>query len=132
MSTEAIHALRLVRRRDHAAAAPSSRLSRFARRQGWTIGVAALLVVLLLWRASQLPEFGGFEIRTITAGTMRLAFLAMAQSVIVISGGIDLSVGAMMVLANCLSALWMEDQGLAACLLFAVLVARRSPSPCRR
>ena len=46
----------------------------------------------------------------------------MAQGVIVVSGGVDLSVGAMMVLANCLSALWMEDQGLAACLLFAVLV----------
>ena len=102
--------------------APSSRLSRFARRQGWTIGVAALLVVLLAWRASQLPEFGGFEIRTITAGTMPLAFLAMAQGVIVIAGGVDLSVGAMMVLANCLSALWMEDQGLGACLLFAILV----------
>ena len=101
---------------------PSSTFSRFARRQGWTIGVAVLLVVLLLWRASQLPDFGGFEIRTITAGTMPLAFLAMAQGVIVIAGGIDLSVGAMMVLANCLSALWMEDQGLGACLALGVVV----------
>jgi ribose transport system permease protein len=101
---------------------PSSAFSRFARRQGWTVGVALLLVVLLLWRVSQLPDFGGFEIRTITAGTMPLAFLAMAQGVIVISGGVDLSVGAMMVLANCLSALWMEDQGVGVCFAFAVLV----------
>ena len=99
---------------------PSSRLSRLARRHGWTAGVGLLLVVLLLWRVSQLPQFGNFEIRTITAGTMSLAFLAMAQSVIVISGGIDLSIGAMMVLANCLSALWMEDQSLGACLAIAV------------
>ena len=99
---------------------PSSRLSRLARRHGWTVGVGLLLVVLLLWRVSQLPQFGNFEIRTITAGTMSLAFLAMAQSVIVISGGIDLSIGAMMVLANCLSALWMEDQSLGACLAIAV------------
>ena len=55
--------------------------SRLARRQGWTAGVAVLLVVLLLWRVSQLPAFGDFEIRTITAGTMSLAFLAMAQAV---------------------------------------------------
>ena len=41
---------------------------------------------------------------------------------IVISGGIDLSVGSMMVFANCLSALWMEDQGLGACLALAVAV----------
>ena len=104
----------------HQAAEPSSRFSRLARRHGWTAGVAVLLVVLLLWRFSQLPQFGNFEIRTITAGTMALAFLAMGQSVIVISGGIDLSIGSMMVLANCLSALWMEDQSLGACLAIAV------------
>jgi ribose transport system permease protein len=100
---------------------PSSRRARFVQRQGWTVGVAGLLVVLLLWRVSQLPSFGGFEIRTITASaTMPLAFLAMAQGVIVISGGVDLSAGAMMVLANCLAALWMEDQGLGACLLISL------------
>jgi ribose transport system permease protein len=71
---------------------------------------------------SQLPSFGGFEIRTITAGTMSLAFLAMAQGVVVISGGIDLSVGSMMVFANCLSALWMEDRSFGACALLAVAV----------
>jgi ribose transport system permease protein len=101
---------------------PSSQLSRLARRYGWPVGVGVLLAVLLFWRISQLPDFGNFEIRTITAGTMSLAFLAMAQAVIVISGGIDLSVGSMMVLANCLAAMWMEDQDLAACLAFAVLV----------
>ena len=101
---------------------PSSRWSRLARRHGWTAGVGLLFVVLLLWRVSQLPQFGNFEIRTITAGTMSLAFLAMAQSVIVISGGIDLSIGAMMVLANCLSALWMEDQSLGACFAIAIVV----------
>ena len=78
--------------------------------------------MLLLWRVSQLPRFGDFEIRTITAGTMALAFLAMAQAVVVISGGIDLSVGSMMVFANCLAALWMEDQGLGACWRIAVAV----------
>ncbi len=46
----------------------------------------------------------------------------MAQSVIVIGGGIDLSVGAQMVFANCLSALWMEDRGFGACLGIAVAV----------
>jgi ribose transport system permease protein len=101
---------------------PTSRLSRFVQRQGWTVGVAVLLVVLLLWRVSQLPKFEGFEIRTITAGTMSLAFLAMAQSVVVISGGIDLSVGPMMVFVNCLSVAWMGDRGLGACLLIALVV----------
>ena len=101
---------------------PSSQFSRFVRRHGWTVGVAVLLVVLVFWRASQLPDVNGFAIRTVTAGSMSLAFLAMAQSVIVISGGIDLSVGAKMVFANCLSAMWMEDKGLAACLALGLVV----------
>ena len=101
---------------------PTSRLSRFVRRQGWTVGVALLLLVLLFWRASQVPKFGAFEIRTITAGTMSLAFLAMAQSIIVISGGIDLSVGSMMVFTNCLAARWMEGQSLGTCVALALVV----------
>jgi ribose transport system permease protein len=101
---------------------PSSRLERFVRRQGWVVGVALLLGILVLWRSSQIPAFGAFEVRGIVAGTMTLALLAMAQTVIVISGGIDLSVGAMMVLCNCIAARLMLEQDLGPVLLVAVLV----------
>jgi ribose transport system permease protein len=99
---------------------PSSRATRFRRRQGWVVGVALLLGALIFWRYSQIPAFGPFEIRGIVAGTMTLALLAMAQSVIVISGGIDLSVGAMMVLANCIAARLMLDQDLGPVILVAL------------
>jgi ribose transport system permease protein len=101
---------------------PSSRLERFARRQGWVVGVAVLLAALVGWRASQIPAFGAFELRGIIAGTMTLALLAMAQTVIVVSGGIDLSVGAMMVLTNCIAARLMLDRGLGTVALVAVAV----------
>ena len=101
---------------------PSSRATRFRRRQGWVVGVALLLGVLVFWRYSQIPAFGPFEIRGIVAGTMTLALLAMAQSVIVISGGIDLSVGAMMVLANCIAARLMLEQDLGPVVLIALAV----------
>lgn len=101
---------------------PTGRLTRLRRRHGWLAGVAVLLAALLSWRVSQVPEFGGFEVRTITAATLPLAFLAMAQALVVISGGIDLSVGAMMVLANCIAARLMEDQPLVTCLLLSLLV----------
>jgi ribose transport system permease protein len=101
---------------------PSSRATRFRRRQGWVVGVALLFGALVFWRYSQIPAFGPFEIRGIVAGTMTLALLAMAQSVIVISGGIDLSVGAMMVLANCIAARLMLDQDLGPVVLIALLV----------
>jgi ribose transport system permease protein len=101
---------------------PSSQATRFRRRQGWVVGVAVLLGVLVFWRSTQIPAFGPFEIRGIVAGTMTLALLAMAQTVIVISGGIDLSVGAMMVLANCIAARLMLDQDLGQVVLVALLV----------
>jgi ribose transport system permease protein len=101
---------------------PTSRLIRFRRRQGWVAAVSILLVALFLWRYSQLPMFGGFELRTITAGTMGLAFLAMAQAVIVIGGGINLAIGAQMVLANCIAARLMEGQDLATSLWIALAV----------
>ena len=99
---------------------PTSRANRFRRRQGWVVGVAVLLAVLVFWRYSQIPAFGPFEVRGIVAGTMTLALLAMAQTVIVISGGIDLSVGAMMVLANCIAARLMLDQDLGPVVLVAI------------
>ncbi len=98
---------------------PTSRVSRFARRQGWTVGVALLFVALLAWQISLLPRFGAFQLRTITAGAMPLALLAMSQAVILIAGGIDLSAGPKLVLANCLTAMWMEDRGLGACFVIA-------------
>jgi ribose transport system permease protein len=101
---------------------PTSRATRFRRRQGWVVGVALLLGVLVFWRYTQIPAFGAFEVRGIVAGTMTLALLAMAQTVIVISGGIDLSVGAMMVLANCIAARLMLDQDLGSVVLVALLV----------
>ena len=44
--------------------------------------------------------------------SLPLAFAAMAQAVIVISGGIDLSVGAVMALTNCIAAQLMEGHGM--------------------
>jgi ribose transport system permease protein len=92
---------------------------RLARRHAWTVAVIAFFVLLLAWNASQTRNFGAFEIQTLLASTLPLAYLAMAQSVVVIGGGIDLSVGAMLVLVNCLSARFMEGTDLRGSLLVA-------------
>jgi ribose transport system permease protein len=92
---------------------------RLARRHAWTGAVVAFFVLLLAWNASQTRNFGAFEIQTLLASTLPLAYLAMAQSVVVIGGGIDLSVGAMLVLINCLSARFMEGTDLRGSLLVA-------------
>jgi ribose transport system permease protein len=96
--------------------------SRAIRRQGWTLGVWLLLAVAVGFYALLIPSFGTFEIASIAKGGLGLAFLAIAQAIVVVSGGIDLSVGLMMVLVNCLSATLMEGQPFPTTLLIAVVV----------
>ncbi|MCE7010113.1 ABC transporter permease [Kibdelosporangium philippinense] len=94
--------------------------SRVIHRHAWTGAVIVLFAMLLAWNAGQTAGFGAFEIQTMLASTLALAYLAMAQAIVVIGGGIDLSVGAVMVLVNCLSARLMEETSLSGSLLIAV------------
>ena len=86
------------------------------------VGVALLLGALVFWRYGQIPGVRPLRDPRHRRRDLTLALLAMAQSVIVISGGIDLSVGAMMVLANCIAARLMLDQDLGPVVLIALLV----------
>jgi len=93
---------------------------RLRRRHGWMVALVVMFAVMVMWRASQLPMFAGFEVRTITAGSLAVALLAMAQGVVVMSGGINMAVGAQMVLVNCIAAKYMVDAGFLACILIAL------------
>jgi ribose transport system permease protein len=94
---------------------------RVATRHGWTIGVYVLLLLLVIgyiWALAPV-KFTSFDLKTIVIGALPLAFAAMAQAVIVISGGIDLSLGVMVAVINVLAASLMEDQSFATSLLIA-------------
>ncbi len=64
---------------------------RWRRRQGWSVGVWLLLVVLIAWYTPLVPDFGNFQIASIAKNSLPLIYLAIGQAVIVIAGGIDLS-----------------------------------------
>lgn len=100
---------------------PSTPLARFRTRYGWLVAIAALLVVMLAWRASQVPVFGGFQVRTIAAGSLAVGLLAMSAAVVIIAGGFNFAVGSMLVFINCFSAWLMQGRDLLVCLLIAVL-----------
>lgn len=93
---------------------------RAAKRHGWTVGVWLLLLVLIALYASLIPRFGAFQISSIAKNSLPLVYLSVAQAVIVIAGGIDLSVGAMLVLTNSIAAQLMEGQSLPVTLLIGV------------
>ena len=95
---------------------------RVARRHGWTIGVYVLLLLLIIGYILALAPvaFTSFDLKTIVIGALPLAFAAMAQSVIVISGGIDLSLGVIVAVINVLAASLMETASFATTLLIAL------------
>jgi ribose transport system permease protein len=76
---------------------------RTVRRYGWTIAVYVLFAVLMVVTVIIKPDYGTFEWNTLTLAALPLAFAAAAQTMVVLSGGIDLSVGPLMALANVLA-----------------------------
>ncbi len=83
---------------------------RIALRQAWTVGVIAILVILLIIQANVAPTFTSFDIQSLVIAALPLAFAAMGQSIVVISRGIDLSIGAVMALTNVIAASLMEGK----------------------
>jgi ribose transport system permease protein len=94
---------------------------RIASRHGWTIGVYVLLILLIIAYAWALAPvaFTAFDLGSIVIGALPLVFAAMAQSVIVISGGIDLSLGVIVAVINVTAARLMENQSFATSLLIS-------------
>jgi ribose transport system permease protein len=89
---------------------------------GWTLGVWLLLAALIAWYVSLIPAFGSFQIASIAKNSLPLVFLAVGQAVIVLSGGIDLSIGNLMVLSSCVAARVMLDRPFSSVLLLAVVI----------
>ena len=72
------------------------------------LGMPALLAAAIVLTRLVHPDFGPFEIQTLALGALPLALAAAAQAIVVISGGIDLSVGSQIAVANVLSASLMQ------------------------
>ena len=100
----------------------SAKWSRIVRQQAWTVGVIAILVILLIVQANVAPTFTSFDIQSLVIAALPLAFAAMAQSVVVISRGIDLSVGGAMALTNVISASLMNGKSTGTALAICALV----------
>jgi ribose transport system permease protein len=87
---------------------------------GWAIGVWLLLGGLILWYANLIPKFGAFQMSSIGKNSLPLIYLAIGQAVIVIGGGIDLSLGALLLLTNTIAARFMDGQPLVIVILVAL------------
>jgi ribose transport system permease protein len=83
----------------------------WARRNVWTLGLFGLLLIFFAITKLLQPNYGPAAIQGLAIAILPIAFAAVAQAIVVISGGIDLSVGSMMALASVTSAVLMKGQG---------------------
>lgn len=101
---------------------PHLSTARFVRRHGWTVGVYILLAALLGFTVAIHPSFGAFDVETVALAALPLGLAAAAQTVAVLAGGIDLSIGSLMAVANVMAARLMLHQSFSRALVIALLV----------
>ena len=85
-------------------------LAAWARRNAWTLGLVGFLAALLAFTKIIQPSYGVPGIQGLAISVLPLALAAVGQAIVVISGGIDLSIGAIMALTSVVSATLMEGQ----------------------
>jgi ribose transport system permease protein len=86
------------------------------------VTMPVLLVAFLAVTVAIHPEYDSFDAQSLAMGAMPLAFAAAAQAVVLISGGIDLSVGSMIAVCNVLAAATMEQVTFGESLLLAAAI----------
>ena len=91
-------------------AARTIRLGSTLVRNAWTIGLVGFLALLLVFTKLIQPSYGVTGVQGLAISVLPLALAAVAQAIVVISGGIDLSIGAMMALTSVVSASLMKGQ----------------------
>ena len=75
----------------------------FAKQRGTLLAIAIFLVMFTIYSANHPAGFSANVVQTAANKGVLLAFVAMAQSLVVITSGIDLSVGMIFTLTNCLA-----------------------------
>jgi ribose transport system permease protein len=100
----------------------AKRLRRSLRRDPSLFFMPALLIVSLAITVAVHPQFSDFDLQSLAMGALPLAFAAAAQTLVVISGGIDLSIGSVMAVTNVLAASAMEKASFGQSLLLALAV----------
>lgn len=97
-------------------------MTRFVSRNGWVLGLVALLALLFVFTKVIQPLYGAGDFNSLVRAALPFAFAVAAQTVVVIAGGIDLSVASMMALTSVTAASMMSGASEEYALLVVPLV----------
>ena len=81
---------------------------RFLRSHYWITGLFAILALLLVITKIIQPDYGASGLDSLSRAALPFAFAAAAQTVVVIAGGIDLSIASMMAVTSVTAAVMMD------------------------
>ncbi len=85
-------------------------LTAWLRRNVWTVGLLGFLVLILAFTKLIQPSYAQQGIQNLASAALPLALAAVAQAIVVLAGGIDLSIGSMMALTSVVAASQMKGQ----------------------
>ena len=99
-------------------------MTRLIAGNGWTLGLVGLLALLLVATKVIQPDFGVSGLDSVARSALPFALATVGMAIVVIAGGIDLSVAAMMAVASVTGAVLMEgaSDGQAVLVVVVVLV----------
>ena len=83
-------------------------MTAFLRRNSWVIGLCALFVLLFIATRFIQPRYGANDFGSLVRAALPYAFAVAAQAIVVIAGGIDLSVASMMAVTSVTAAVLMD------------------------
>src|SRR4051794_24348180 len=95
---------------DSALNARPNAIQTWIREHAWTVGLLVLLAALAIFTKIVNPFYDTFAIQSLATSIVPLALAAVAQTVCVVAGGIDLSIGSQMAVTSCIAAVLMQGQ----------------------
>ncbi|SFD21108.1 ABC transporter permease [Devosia psychrophila] len=86
-------------------------MTRVLARYGWSLGLLAILAILLVATRLIQPNFGASGLDSLARAALPFAFATVGMGIVVIAGGIDLSIASIMAVAGVVAALLMHQMG---------------------
>lgn len=83
-------------------------MKRWIEANSWTLGLAVLLAGLLLMTKLIQPDFGASGLDSLARAALPFALATVGMAIVVLAGGIDLSIAAMMAVASVTGAVLMQ------------------------
>lgn len=86
-------------------------MTQLLRKNAWALGLLILLGALLILTKVIQPNFGVTGLESLARSALPFAFATAAMAIVVIAGGIDLSVASMMAVCGVTAAVLMQSMG---------------------